>query len=155
MLHTELERKLPQFLLEKVDKMELIEFPNDTKCKLGFLDTLLRKWFWNPFSDDGIYSVSQKIKYCIDISVFSIVSYYHALFAQCKLEVHPSACSVSKSNNIFLWNFTLHKDLQPHMILFCLLYNKLYSFSEECIINITDTQHKIQISVNFTTFSML
>ncbi|XP_023702416.1 transient receptor potential cation channel subfamily A member 1 isoform X3 [Cryptotermes secundus] len=53
-LHTELERKLPQFLLEKVDKMELIEFPNDTKCKLGFLDTLLRKWFWNPFSDDGL-----------------------------------------------------------------------------------------------------
>ncbi|XP_069689310.1 transient receptor potential cation channel subfamily A member 1 [Periplaneta americana] len=52
-LHTELERKLPQFLLEKVDKMELIEFPNDTKCKLGFLDTLLRKWFWNPFSDDA------------------------------------------------------------------------------------------------------
>jgi transient receptor potential cation channel subfamily A protein 1 len=59
-LHTELERKLPQFLLEKVDKMELIEFPNDTKCKLGFLDTLLRKWFWNPFSDDGKYSVIQK-----------------------------------------------------------------------------------------------
>jgi transient receptor potential cation channel subfamily A protein 1 len=58
-LHTELERKLPQFLLEKVDKMELIEFPNDTKCKLGFLDTLLRKWFYNPFSDDGKYSIIQ------------------------------------------------------------------------------------------------
>ncbi|XP_021938939.1 transient receptor potential cation channel subfamily A member 1 isoform X3 [Zootermopsis nevadensis] len=53
-LHTELERKLPQFLLERVDKMELIEFPNDTKCKLGFLDTLLRKWFCNPFTDDGL-----------------------------------------------------------------------------------------------------
>lgn len=52
-LHTELERKLPQILLARVDKMELIEYPNDTKCKLGFLDTVLRKWFCNPFSDDG------------------------------------------------------------------------------------------------------
>jgi transient receptor potential cation channel subfamily A protein 1 len=54
-LHTELERKLPQFLIEKVDKTEIIEFPNDTKCKKGFLDALLRKWFWNPFSDDGMF----------------------------------------------------------------------------------------------------
>lgn len=60
MLHTELERKLPQFLLERVDKMELIEFPNDTKCKLGFLDTLLRKWFCNPFTDDDKYFIIQK-----------------------------------------------------------------------------------------------
>jgi len=60
-LHTELERKLPQFLLEKVDKTELIEFPNDMKSKMGFLDTLLRKWFWNPFSDDGMCSVTQEI----------------------------------------------------------------------------------------------
>lgn len=51
-LHTELERKLPQVLLEKVDKMELIEYPND-KCKLGFFDQMLRKWLSNPFSDDG------------------------------------------------------------------------------------------------------
>ncbi|KAG8311698.1 Transient receptor putative cation channel sub A member 1 [Homalodisca vitripennis] len=51
-LHTELERKLPQVLLEKVDKMELIEYPND-KCKLGFFDQMLRKWLCNPFSDDG------------------------------------------------------------------------------------------------------
>ncbi|KAL0280245.1 UNVERIFIED_CONTAM: hypothetical protein PYX00_001595 [Menopon gallinae] len=52
-LHTELERKLPRCLLERVDKMELIEYPNDTKCKLGFLDTILKKWFCNPFSDDA------------------------------------------------------------------------------------------------------
>lgn len=52
-LHTELERKLPQMWLEKVDKMELIEYPNNKKCKLGFLDSLCRKWFYNPFSDDG------------------------------------------------------------------------------------------------------
>lgn len=52
-LHTELERKLPKMWLEKVDKMELIEYPNNTKCKLGFLDSLCRKWFYNPFSDDG------------------------------------------------------------------------------------------------------
>ncbi|CAD7082067.1 unnamed protein product [Hermetia illucens] len=52
-LHTELERKLPQMWLEKVDKMELIEYPNHTKCKLGFLDSVLRKWFYNPFSEDS------------------------------------------------------------------------------------------------------
>lgn len=58
-LHTELERKLPRFLLDRVDKRELIEYPNDTKCKLGFLDTVLRKWFCNPFSDDGIEKFSE------------------------------------------------------------------------------------------------
>lgn len=52
-LHTELERKIPQMLLEKVDKCELIEYPNDV-CKLGFLDSILRKWFGNPFSDEGM-----------------------------------------------------------------------------------------------------
>lgn len=52
-LHTELERKLPSMLLERVDKCELIEYPNDVKCKLGFLDSILRKWFGNPFSDEG------------------------------------------------------------------------------------------------------
>lgn len=57
-LHTELERKLPQMLLEKVDKCHIIEYPNDTKCKLGFLDSILRKWFGNPFSDDGAYQPS-------------------------------------------------------------------------------------------------
>lgn len=51
-LHTELERKLPQMWLEKVDKMELIEYPNESKCKLGILDSFLRKWFCNPFTDD-------------------------------------------------------------------------------------------------------
>ncbi|XP_071050717.1 transient receptor potential cation channel subfamily A member 1 isoform X2 [Onthophagus taurus] len=53
-LHSELERKLPRFLLEKVDKCEIIEYPNDIKCKLGILDSILRKWFGNPFSDDGL-----------------------------------------------------------------------------------------------------
>lgn len=34
-LHTELERKLPQMLLEKIDKTELIEYPNEViKVKL-------------------------------------------------------------------------------------------------------------------------
>lgn len=51
-LHTELERKLPQIWLEKVDKLELIEYPNETKCKLSFMDSLLRRWFCNPFDDD-------------------------------------------------------------------------------------------------------
>ncbi|XP_055535400.1 transient receptor potential cation channel subfamily A member 1 isoform X2 [Wyeomyia smithii] len=52
-LHSELERKLPRMWLEMVDKMELIEYPNEKKCKLGFLDSILRKWFCNPFTDDG------------------------------------------------------------------------------------------------------
>lgn len=52
-LHTELERKLPAVWLEKVDKSELKEYPNDTKCKLGFMDSVLRKWFCNPFTDEG------------------------------------------------------------------------------------------------------
>lgn len=52
-LHTELERKLPQMLLEKIDRMELIEYPNEDKCKLGFFDYVLRKWLCNPFNDSG------------------------------------------------------------------------------------------------------
>ncbi|KAL0902157.1 hypothetical protein ABMA27_000099 [Loxostege sticticalis] len=52
-LHTELERKLPAILLEKVDKDELIEYPNNKCSKLGFLDLILRKWFCNPFTDDA------------------------------------------------------------------------------------------------------
>lgn len=52
-LHTELERKLPRFMLEKVDKMELIEYPNNECNRIGFVDTLLRKWFCSPFNDDG------------------------------------------------------------------------------------------------------
>jgi len=53
-LHTELERKLPHFLLDRVDKMELKEYPNENKCgKLGFIETVLRKWFCSPFNNDG------------------------------------------------------------------------------------------------------
>ncbi|CAH2035066.1 unnamed protein product, partial [Iphiclides podalirius] len=51
-LHTELERKLPRMLLEKIDKHELIEYPNSNQCKLGFLDFILKKWFCNPFTDN-------------------------------------------------------------------------------------------------------
>lgn len=43
-------------LLEKVDKNELIEYPNN-KCKSGFLDLMLRKWFCNPFTDEGQLAV--------------------------------------------------------------------------------------------------
>lgn len=50
-LHTELERKLPHIWVSKVDKMELIEYPNDCCDKLGFFDILLRKWLYNPFSE--------------------------------------------------------------------------------------------------------
>ncbi|XP_057671401.1 transient receptor potential cation channel subfamily A member 1 isoform X2 [Diorhabda carinulata] len=57
-LHTELERKLPTFLLEKVDKMELVEYPNECKGKGGVLDLILRKWFGCPFSDDGAVDIA-------------------------------------------------------------------------------------------------
>ncbi|CAG9824314.1 unnamed protein product [Phaedon cochleariae] len=59
-LHTELERKLPQCLLQRVDKPEIIEYPNEIKCKLGFFDSFLRKWFGSPFSDDGPTSTGNK-----------------------------------------------------------------------------------------------
>lgn len=52
-LHTELERKLPRFMLEKVDKMELIEYPNNECSRLGFIDMVIRNWFCNPFNEDG------------------------------------------------------------------------------------------------------
>lgn len=52
-LHTELERKLPQIWLEKINKNELIEYPNEDKCKLGFFDYFLRKWLCNPFNESN------------------------------------------------------------------------------------------------------
>ncbi|XP_023036985.1 transient receptor potential cation channel subfamily A member 1 isoform X4 [Drosophila willistoni] len=56
-LHTELERKLPHVWLQRVDKMELIEYPNETKCKIGICDFILRKWFSNPFTEDSSMDV--------------------------------------------------------------------------------------------------
>lgn len=58
MLHTELERNLPKFVLDKVDKMEIYEYPNECKGKMGFLDFVIRKWFCNPFSEDGKFFFS-------------------------------------------------------------------------------------------------
>lgn len=55
-MHTELEKKLPRFWLDKINKPEVIEYPNEVKCKLGFADTVLPKWLSNPFretSDGG------------------------------------------------------------------------------------------------------
>lgn len=54
-LHTELERKLPTIWLERAEQTELIEFPNNQKCKLGIFDIILRKWFCNPFTDECKY----------------------------------------------------------------------------------------------------
>lgn len=70
-LHTELERKLPAILLEKVDKDELIEYPNNKKCKLGFLDLILRKWFCNPFTDDSMFMFTLNLlfKYSLNIHI--------------------------------------------------------------------------------------
>lgn len=66
-LHTELERKLPQIWLERVDKMELIEYPNNQKCKLGIFDIVLRKWFCNPFNDDSEYFM-EFLALCVNFS---------------------------------------------------------------------------------------
>jgi len=63
-LHSELERKLPAFFLARVDKMELIEYPNESKCKLGFIDIILRKWFCNPFSENGRFFTLYYIPRC-------------------------------------------------------------------------------------------
>ncbi|XP_059479839.1 transient receptor potential cation channel subfamily A member 1 [Neocloeon triangulifer] len=51
-LHSELERKLPRMLLERIDKMEVIEYPNDSKCKGNIIDRIFRQWFFNPFTDE-------------------------------------------------------------------------------------------------------
>lgn len=57
--------------LERVDKMELIEYPNTLKCKLGFFDFILRKWFCNPFTDDGeIYQSQCLCQNNIEISIY-------------------------------------------------------------------------------------
>lgn len=52
-LHTELERKLPGRWLEKVDKAEIIEYPNECKSKKGIMDFILKKWFGSPFSEES------------------------------------------------------------------------------------------------------
>ncbi|KAL1517881.1 hypothetical protein ABEB36_001587 [Hypothenemus hampei] len=52
-LHTELERKLPRRWLEKIDKNEVIEYPNECKNKKGIMDFILKKWFGSPFSEDS------------------------------------------------------------------------------------------------------
>lgn len=52
-LHTELERKLPGRWLEKVDKAEIIEYPNECKSKKGVMDFILKKWFGSPFSEES------------------------------------------------------------------------------------------------------
>ncbi|XP_071447160.1 transient receptor potential cation channel subfamily A member 1-like [Hetaerina americana] len=50
--HTRLERKLPKMFLERVNKTELIEYPNAVNGKLGFLESVLKKWLGNHFSND-------------------------------------------------------------------------------------------------------
>ncbi|XP_050311925.1 transient receptor potential cation channel subfamily A member 1 isoform X2 [Anthonomus grandis grandis] len=52
-LHTELERRLPRRWLEKVDKDEIVEYPNESKSKKGIVDYIVKKWFGSPFSEDG------------------------------------------------------------------------------------------------------
>lgn len=70
-LHTELERKLPRFMLEKVDKMELIEYPNNECSRLGFIDMVIRNWFCNPFNEDGKSSQARAAGYRRRYSIIS------------------------------------------------------------------------------------
>ncbi|XP_077302598.1 transient receptor potential cation channel subfamily A member 1-like isoform X1 [Arctopsyche grandis] len=60
LLHTELEGKLPQCILDRVDNNYLIEYPNEAKCKSGILDFVLRKWFYNPFTEEGLDALVEK-----------------------------------------------------------------------------------------------
>jgi len=70
-LHTELERKLPRMLLERVDKMEIIEYPNDFKCKRHTFDSIFRKWFCNPFSED--YSEESESTSSLQAAAYNLV----------------------------------------------------------------------------------
>lgn len=44
-----------------MDKNFLIEYPNEVKCKLGFLDFILRKWFYNPFCEEGFRMFTKNV----------------------------------------------------------------------------------------------
>lgn len=57
-MHSELERKLPEILLKKVDKKELVEYPNERKSDISFLDFLFRIWFHHAFSEEGEVALS-------------------------------------------------------------------------------------------------
>ncbi|XP_066151154.1 transient receptor potential cation channel subfamily A member 1 isoform X2 [Euwallacea fornicatus] len=52
-LHTELERKLPRRWVDKVDKSEITEYPNECKTKKGVMDFIMKKWFGSPFSEES------------------------------------------------------------------------------------------------------
>jgi len=41
-LHTALEKTLPKFILRTVDKKEMIEYPNQDKDRLGFIENLFK-----------------------------------------------------------------------------------------------------------------
>ncbi|ODM99619.1 Transient receptor potential cation channel subfamily A member 1 [Orchesella cincta] len=52
-LHTHLEKNLPKFILQKVDKNEVIEYPNARKARLGMIDQFF-KYFQPKSTNKGI-----------------------------------------------------------------------------------------------------
>ncbi|UYV81943.1 TRPA1 [Cordylochernes scorpioides] len=46
-MHTDLERKLPQRLIRMVDKMELLDYPNQ-RCSRNLVMSTVRRWLSNP-----------------------------------------------------------------------------------------------------------
>lgn len=42
LLHSQLEKNLPKFILQKVDKNEVVEYPNARKARLGMIDQFFK-----------------------------------------------------------------------------------------------------------------
>lgn len=53
--------------------MEIVDYPNESKCKKGFFDAILKKWFGNPFSDDGMYFCKSNISKSVDILKYDML----------------------------------------------------------------------------------
>lgn len=55
LLHTQLEKNLPKFILQRVDKHEVIEYPNAGKAQLGMIDQFFK--YFSPKSKKGMLSI--------------------------------------------------------------------------------------------------
>jgi len=55
-LHTALEKSLPDFVLKRVDKTEIIEYPNMRKTRLGIVDHVF-KYFQPKTTNKGTFGL--------------------------------------------------------------------------------------------------